>query len=236
MENHFKIHFFNKGISLSGGQKQRLNICRALYCDTDIQIFDDPLSALDAHVGKAVFHNVFKNALHGKTRILVTHALHFLPHVDYIITILDGRVVERGTYNELIASNGSFAKFVSEFGAKNETEGEEQESSEGDAKQKKSTVGAQIMQAEERSTGAVSNTGGLVVTWLALFILKCLVVVYKTYFGAARGEILLPLLLASLVVLQGSQVMNSYWCVYLIHVMKLSLNCFIHRLVYWQEM
>ena len=54
----------------------------------------DPLSALDAHVGKAVFENVLRANLSGKTRILVTHALHFLPQVDYILTIGNGRVVE----------------------------------------------------------------------------------------------------------------------------------------------
>ena len=54
----------------------------------------DPLSALDAHVGKAVFENVLRNNLSGKTRILVTHALHFLPQADYILTIVDGRVAE----------------------------------------------------------------------------------------------------------------------------------------------
>ncbi|KAF8067032.1 P-loop containing nucleoside triphosphate hydrolase protein, partial [Lyophyllum atratum] len=91
-----------KGISLSGGQKQRLNICRAIYCDTDIQIFDDPLSALDAHVGKAVFQNVLHNSLSGKTRVMVTHALHFLPQVDYIYTIADDCIAERGTYAELM--------------------------------------------------------------------------------------------------------------------------------------
>ncbi|OJA15999.1 hypothetical protein AZE42_13449, partial [Rhizopogon vesiculosus] len=93
-----------KGISLSGGQKQRINICRAIYCNTDIQIFDDPLSALDAPVGKAVFENVLKRNT-GKTRILVTHALHFLPDVDYIYTIVDGRIAERGTYPELMAND-----------------------------------------------------------------------------------------------------------------------------------
>lgn len=53
------------------------------------------MSALDAHVGKAVFHNVLQNTLQGKTRILVTHALHFLPYVDYIMTVADGRLIER---------------------------------------------------------------------------------------------------------------------------------------------
>jgi ABC-type transport system involved in cytochrome bd biosynthesis fused ATPase/permease subunit len=150
---------------LSGGQKQRLNICRALYCDADIQIFDDPLSALDAHVGKALFHNVFLNALHGKTRILVTHALHFLPQVDYIITMLDGRIVERGTYAELIENDGAFAKFVKEFGSNDEKEqqkGEEAGEQDVKLKKKKGSMGGQMMQAEERNTGAVSNASTFV--------------------------------------------------------------------------
>ena len=54
----------------------------------------DPLSALDAHVGQAVFENVLRANPSGKTRILVTHALHFLPQVDHILTILDGKVAE----------------------------------------------------------------------------------------------------------------------------------------------
>lgn len=57
-------------------------------------LLQDPLSALDAHVGKAVFENVLRNSSSGKTRILVTHALHFLPQVDYILTIVDGRIAE----------------------------------------------------------------------------------------------------------------------------------------------
>lgn len=57
-------------------------------------MLQDPLSALDAHVGKAVFDNVLRTRSSGKTRILVTHALHFLPQVDFILTIVDGRVAE----------------------------------------------------------------------------------------------------------------------------------------------
>ncbi|KAK7051247.1 hypothetical protein VNI00_004747 [Paramarasmius palmivorus] len=199
-----------KGISLSGGQKQRLNICRAIYCDTDIQIFDDPLSALDAHVGKAVFQNVLLNAPVGKTRILVTHALHFLPQVDYIYVVADGRIVERGTYTELMESGGEFGAFVREFGS-NESEQEKEETAveatgakdekdiaekEIEKEVKKTTGGGGMMQAEERNTGAV--------TWQ----------VYKSYLKSGRGEWIIPFLLLSLVFVQGSTVMASYWLVY----------------------
>jgi ABC-type multidrug transport system ATPase subunit len=160
----------------------------------------DPLSALDAHVGKAVFQNVLQKP--GKTRILVTHALHFLPHVDYIYTIADGRIAERGTYRELMSNNGEFYRFLTEFGSKDNEEGAEKEAEEegivekkdDSEKRKNATAGAGLMQAEERSTGAVS--------WD----------VYKTYAIAGRGKIVLPLLLFSLVLLQGATVMSSYWC------------------------
>ncbi|KAJ6570148.1 ABC transporter, partial [Mycena vulgaris] len=189
-----------KGISLSGGQRQRLNICRSIYSDTDIQIFDDPLSALDAHVGKAVFHNVLQNTLSGKTRILVTHALHFLPYVDYIITVSEGRITERGTYAELMKNDGEFSKFVAEFGSnvQSKDDAEEavpEEAPQGDAR-KKATAGVGMMQAEERNIGAISTD------------------VYTAYISAGNGKIIVPLLLLSLVLLQGSNVMSSYWLVY----------------------
>ncbi|KAH9902793.1 P-loop containing nucleoside triphosphate hydrolase protein [Cubamyces lactineus] len=195
-----------RGISLSGGQKQRINICRAIYVGANIQIFDDPFSALDAHVGKNVFNNVFLGAAAGKTRVLVTHALHFLPQVDYIYTLVDGRVAEHGTYADLIAANGDFARFVHEFGSKeSELEREEEEAvedaeepsdEEKGKKEKKRQQGAALMQVEERNTGAVSNQ------------------VYLEYLRAGKGYIIIPLLVLSVALLQGTQVMSSYWLVY----------------------
>ncbi|KAL1740116.1 P-loop containing nucleoside triphosphate hydrolase protein [Schizophyllum fasciatum] len=200
-----------KGISLSGGQKQRLNICRAIYADADITIFDDPFSALDAHVGKAVFQNVLMNGRLGKTRILVTHALHFLPQVDFIYTVANGHIVERGTYAELMGNNGDFSRFVNEFGTQaEEKEKEEEEGIEEGAeagagkvddgavavKKAKKVAGPGIMQEEERRTGAVSAR------------------IYGEYAKAAHGYIVIPLLIASLAILQGATVMSSYWLVW----------------------
>ena len=124
---------------MSGGQKQRVNIARALYFGSDIVIFDDPLSAgmnrhyhhylkptpmilfqstVDAHVGKSLFEDAILGGLrdHGITVLLVTHAIHFLARVDYIYTMKDGRVVESGTYQELIRRGGEFAKLDKEYG------------------------------------------------------------------------------------------------------------------------
>lgn len=191
-----------QGISLSGGQKQRINICRAIYVNADIQIFDDPLSALDAHVGKSVFNNVFLNASAGKTRILVTHALHFLPQVDYIFTVVDGRIAERGTYPELLMRQGAFAKFIKEFGSREDKEEEKEapevvpsEKDEAAAMKRRKAVAsnAPLMQAEERNTGAVNTD------------------VYRAYIKAANGAILIPILVLSLAFMQGTQVMSSYW-------------------------
>ncbi|XP_047459450.1 canalicular multispecific organic anion transporter 1 [Mugil cephalus] len=103
-----------KGINLSGGQKQRVSLARAAYSEADIYLLDDPLSAVDSHVGKHLFDKVIgpKGILKDKTRILVTHGVSFLPYVDEIVVLVDGRVTEIGSYNSLRASRGAFSEFL----------------------------------------------------------------------------------------------------------------------------
>ncbi|KZV74003.1 ABC transporter [Peniophora sp. CONT] len=200
-----------KGISLSGGQKQRVNICRAIYADTAITIFDDPLSALDAHVGESVFNNVLSGDRGDKTRILVTHALHFLHQVDHIYCVLDGRIVQQGTYEELIAAEGAFSAHINEFTSQQTEEEQREEEEEGDAveeapvhdlgvgadkKRQAAVKGEALMQKEERNTGAVA--------WD----------IYKAYFKAGNGIITVPILVATLVLTQVVTVLSSYWLVW----------------------
>ena len=106
-----------KGINLSGGQKQRVSLARAVYQDRNVYLLDDPLSAVDAHVGKHIFDKVIgpTGVLATKTRILVTHGLHFLKQVDQIIVMKEGRVTEVGTYKQLLANRGAFAEFLEEY-------------------------------------------------------------------------------------------------------------------------
>uniref|UniRef100_A0A8D0UWB6 Multidrug resistance-associated protein 1 n=1 Tax=Sus scrofa TaxID=9823 RepID=A0A8D0UWB6_PIG len=106
-----------KGINLSGGQRQRVSLARAVYSDADIFLLDDPLSAVDAHVAKHIFDQVIgpEGVLAGKTRVLVTHGISFLPQTDFIIVLADGQVSEVGTYTALLQRDGSFANFLRNY-------------------------------------------------------------------------------------------------------------------------
>ncbi|XP_014741414.1 PREDICTED: canalicular multispecific organic anion transporter 1 isoform X1 [Sturnus vulgaris] len=116
-----------KGINLSGGQKQRVSLARAVYSDADIYILDDPLSAVDAHVGKYLFEHVLgpKGLLKKKTRILVTHSISFLPEVDNIVVLASGAVSEHGSYSTLLANKGAFSQFLNLYGNQEEDVSEE---------------------------------------------------------------------------------------------------------------
>ncbi|KAH0632063.1 hypothetical protein JD844_020124 [Phrynosoma platyrhinos] len=92
-----------KGVNLSGGQKQRVSLARAVYSDADVYLLDDPLSAVDAHVGKHIFE---------KTRVLVTHGVSYLPMMDRIIVMTEGKISEMGSYQELLKQDGAFAEFL----------------------------------------------------------------------------------------------------------------------------
>uniref|UniRef100_A0A3Q1HY50 ATP binding cassette subfamily C member 2 n=1 Tax=Acanthochromis polyacanthus TaxID=80966 RepID=A0A3Q1HY50_9TELE len=106
-----------KGINLSGGQKQRVSLARAAYSDADIYLLDDPLSAVDSHVGKHLFEKVIgpNGILSDKTRILVTHGVSFLPYVDEIVVLVDGKISEIGSYDNLRASRGAFSEFLDTY-------------------------------------------------------------------------------------------------------------------------
>nr|XP_046256958.1 canalicular multispecific organic anion transporter 1 isoform X2 [Scatophagus argus] len=106
-----------KGINLSGGQKQRVSLARAAYSQADIYLLDDPLSAVDSHVGRHLFDKVIgpNGILKDKTRILVTHGVSFLPYVDEIVVLVDGVISEIGSYNSLRASKGAFSEFLDTY-------------------------------------------------------------------------------------------------------------------------
>jgi ABC-type multidrug transport system fused ATPase/permease subunit len=117
-----------KGTGLSGGQKARVAIGRAVYRDADITLLDDCLSAVDAHVGRALFDKCIVEVLldraqtrsgqRKRTVILVTNALHYLNHpaLDRILVMKDGLLVESGSYKELTSRDSYFKSLMGTSG------------------------------------------------------------------------------------------------------------------------
>ncbi|XP_076899720.1 ABC transporter C family member 2-like [Bidens hawaiensis] len=160
-----------RGVNISGGQKQRVSMARAVYSNSDVYVFDDPLSALDAHVGRQVFEKCIKEELKGKTRVLVTNQLHFLSQVDRIMLVHEGMVKEEGSYEELSQNGVLFQRLMENAGKMEEYVEEEQEVGDSDSKtskpvangelvkdseKKKKETKSVLIKQEERETGVVS--------------------------------------------------------------------------------
>ncbi|XP_065177497.1 multidrug resistance-associated protein 1-like [Sycon ciliatum] len=121
-----------KGINLSGGQKQRVSLARAVYSNADIYLLDDPLSAVDSHVGKHIFENVIgpNGVLKHKVRIFNTHQITLLPQCDGIIVLKEGFISESGTYNSLVESRGAFSEYLQHYAANEEEDDDDEEEPE----------------------------------------------------------------------------------------------------------
>ncbi|KAK4561111.1 ATP-binding cassette transporter yor1 [Recurvomyces mirabilis] len=190
-----------RGITVSGGQKQRLNIARAIYFNADIVLMDDPLSAVDAHVGRHIMDNAICGLLRDKCRVLATHQLHVLHRVDRIVWMKEGVIYKVATFNELMEGDEEFQKLMETTAVEEKTEetvdGEEhaEEQKDSDKKKGKKPKGA-LMQVEER---AVKGVG-----WD----------VYKAYVEASGSIWNLPLIMLILLLSQGANIVTSLWLSY----------------------
>lgn len=138
-----------RGINLSGGQKARVSLARAVYANADVYILDDPLSAVDAHVGRFVLTECILGALQGKTRLLVTNNLASLPFVDRVVVLVDGKLAEVGSYAELVGSGGALAGMLQSVALDSTKDPEEASSVE---------VGLVNLTAAGTSANAASST------------------------------------------------------------------------------
>jgi ATP-binding cassette subfamily C (CFTR/MRP) protein 1 len=186
-----------RGITVSGGQKQRINIARAIYFDADLILMDDPLSAVDAHVGRHIFDNAIMGLLKNKSRILATHQLWVLNRVDRIIWLEDGKIQAIDTFDNLMREHAGFQLLMETTAVeeKHEVEDHVNDDEVEDEKktQKKKRKGPGLMQAEEKAVKSVP--------WA----------VYIDYIKASGSIFNAPFVIASLLASQGANIATSLW-------------------------
>ncbi|PLN82694.1 P-loop containing nucleoside triphosphate hydrolase protein [Aspergillus taichungensis] len=188
-----------RGITVSGGQKQRLNIARAIYSNSDLILMDDPLSAVDAHVGRHIMDNAICGLLKDRCRVLATHQLHVLARCDRIVVMNEGNLHAVGTFEELMRIDALFQELM--------LSAPQQESSDSDSDDDKPRhnvpsrahadngiqrpAPAALMQQEERATKGWG--------------------VWSTYIAASGSFLNFPIALVFLVLAGGMALMTGVW-------------------------
>ena len=199
-----------KGVNLSGGQKARISLARAMYCDNDIYILDDPISALDAHVGKNIMHNCIIDYLKGKTRILATHALQYTSFADRIYYMKNGEINWEGTYEELIKQK-FYYQFAEKINSKLNQEKEKKENSNdknNDIKNNKndSKINQKVLLNKGKIQRITKDEGKE--------IGKINKKVFISYFSYIGGMNFCSVLLLTLFSWQGLRIMSDLWLGY----------------------
>ncbi|XP_076388016.1 putative multidrug resistance-associated protein lethal(2)03659 isoform X2 [Megachile rotundata] len=189
-----------RGINLSGGQRARINLARAIYAEADIYLLDDPLSAVDGHVGSHIVDECICGFLKGKTRILVTHQIQYLKPADQIVVINGGAVQAKGSFEELQRMSLDFMKIFKEVeeSKTKEPETEEKQTIEETKKEEEPEVGSEPVEvAETRTVGKISAA------------------VFLAYWKASKNPCLLAfmvvLFILSQVMASGADYLLAFW-------------------------
>ncbi|XP_069701973.1 probable multidrug resistance-associated protein lethal(2)03659 isoform X2 [Periplaneta americana] len=202
-----------RGVTLSGGQRARINLARAVYKEADIYLLDDPLSAVDTHVGRHLFEDCLCDFLHSKSIVLVTHQLQYLHTARNIVILNNGAVEAIGTFSELQESGLDFAR---QLGLDTQTESDENNQhyslkkilrQDSESSQLSSVSGSEPVKVSEmRTRGTVSSK------------------VYQSYFAAGGNWLITFLVFGVCVLGQVAIRAGDYWIAYWTNVEELRRN------------
>ncbi|KAK8955659.1 ABC transporter C family member 8 [Platanthera guangdongensis] len=200
-----------RGLNMSGGQKQRIQLARAVYNDADIYLLDDPFSAVDAHTASILFHDCVMTALEKKTVILVTHQVEFLSQTDRILVMEGGKVIQTGSYEELLKSGTAFELLVSAHQSSLTTINSGDQAKETRATKAEVSV---LMPMKQNSEGEISVNGISAAQltedeetvrgnsrWKP----------YKDYIQVSKGSSLLALMITLQTIFIALQTLSNYW-------------------------
>nr|CAI5849598.1 unnamed protein product [Callosobruchus analis] len=183
-----------RGVSLSGGQRARINLARAVYKDADIYLFDDPLSAVDTHVGKHLFEKCICGYLGSKCVILVTHQLQYLKSANSIYMLKDGAIKVAGSYTDVKSSGKVFSRLVSQI------EDEEEVRRKSAVPKEKKEHEVQILEKEAKAAGNVPFS------------------VYRNFAKAGGGFVKVLILILGFVLSQSSDSIAEYYVTWWVNI------------------
>ncbi|XP_046622338.1 ATP-binding cassette sub-family C member 4-like [Neodiprion virginianus] len=197
-----------KGVCLSGGQKARVNLARALYREADLYLLDDPLSAVDSHVGNHLFKECIQEFLKNKTRILVTHQLQYLRQADTVIVLNRGTVKCQGTYEELAQMNLDVlaSKQLEESDEPKQVKNTDEENMEDE--EITSSVNDQATELSQSKENLEDVDEEEIVTG------RMTSEVYKRYFLAGGNPCSLIFITATIIIAQVTANTSDYWLTY----------------------
>ncbi|XP_033954626.1 ATP-binding cassette sub-family C member 4-like [Pseudochaenichthys georgianus] len=201
----------DRGATLSGGQKARVNLARAVYQDADIYLLDDPLSAVDAEVGRHLFEKCICGLLKNKLRILVTHQLQYLQAADQIIVLKEGHMVAKGTYAELQRSGVDFTSLLQQ------EEEEEQQQAPQEVSVRKRTLSQNSVLSQASSVLSVKDGDHLPAEAVHMVAEESRAQgnigagLYVKYMRAGASAVLLIFLILINILAQVAYVMQDWW-------------------------
>ncbi|CAH1245355.1 ABCC5, partial [Branchiostoma lanceolatum] len=227
-----------RGLNLSGGQKQRISLARAVYSNRDIYLLDDPLSAVDAHVGQHIFHHCIMGALKDKTVLFVTHQLQYLHLCEQVVLMKDGVIAEKGEHSQLMAAGEDYARMIQGYMTSHcdEETGEESDGEE-EMEQVNNIKGGKLMRQSSKDAQRLKRLSAVVSTTSIADNGEVLVVeeeeeedlsgnlvaneevesgsigwaTFSDYFRAGGGYLLSALVLLTFVLSVGSMVFGNFW-------------------------